>query len=387
MSGDPLQLIRQATIAKTAVQFTDGHYVFGPHKIGQNTKTSFRRTHQRGGQYYTVREILFYLQYADAKISEYRQAAQKAGIAAVVTDDAKDLRRYLTGEIDTCEQIDASQTRISEPIGARVEELNAEQLQQLQQHRFESRKRRLEIPSDASFDSEFVDLDVKQLKSFRAHDHAAKTRVTVLRGAAEVDFRFVLKLFNDQVLKPPELQVRQQASADSRAGHERATGGSPIIIVPNSSASLISILNAADFLRDGVFISTDEKKAAGAKRIPELVIQRSDPTTGAIRSYKLVDNPAGLSAGDWDRVVAVFVTGQLWQIKSCKWQTPVELFRNVLGVFLTFDNRTMDPAVQTWNCKVIKVNQFQRHLDSSASLAFWSLLDGFIKVNKPHMLR
>ena len=69
-----------------------------------------------GGQYYTVREILFYLQYADAKISEYRQAAQKAGIAAVVTDDAKDLRRYLTGEIDTCEQIDASQTRISEPM-------------------------------------------------------------------------------------------------------------------------------------------------------------------------------------------------------------------------------------------------------------------------------
>ena len=67
-----------------------------------------------------------------------------------------------------------------------MEELNAEQLQQLQQHRFESRKRRLEMPSDVSFDSEFVDLDVKQLKSFRAHDHAAKTRVTVLRGAAEV---------------------------------------------------------------------------------------------------------------------------------------------------------------------------------------------------------
>ncbi len=157
-------------------------------------------------------------------------------------------------------------------------------------------------------------------------------------------------------MKPPELQARQLVSADTRSGHERATGGIPIIIIPNSSVSLISILNAAEFLRDGVFVSCEDKKAAGAKRIPELVIQRSDPATGAIRSYKLVDNPAGLSAGDWDRVVAIFVSGQLWQIKSCKWQTPVELFRNVLGVFLTFDNRTMDPIVQTWNCKVIKVS-------------------------------
>ncbi len=80
-----------------------------------------------------------------------------------------------------------------------MEELSAEHVQQLQRNRLESRKRRLENPSDASFDSEFIDLNVKQLKILRANDQAAKTRVTVLRGAAEVvkrhaNFRMIRRL-------------------------------------------------------------------------------------------------------------------------------------------------------------------------------------------------
>ncbi len=59
---------------------------------------------------------------------------------------------------------------------------------------------------------------------------------------------------------------------------------------------------------------------------------------------------------DWDRVVAVFVAGKEWQFKDWKWSNPAELFQQVLGVHLTFQGKTVEPAVDSWNCKVIKVS-------------------------------
>jgi len=65
-----------------------------------------------------------------------------------------------------------------------------------------------------------------------------------------------------------------------------------------------------------------------------------------------------LIQSDWGRVAAVFVTGQLWQLKGWnagKYSSPVTLFQNVLGVHLTFDDRAVDATIQSWNCKVLKV--------------------------------
>lgn len=60
-----------------------------------------------GGGHYTLRDIIFFLEHADGGFREYRQAAIKAGVNAVIATDTKNLRDYLMGTIDTCEQIDA----------------------------------------------------------------------------------------------------------------------------------------------------------------------------------------------------------------------------------------------------------------------------------------
>ena len=57
-------------------------------------------------------------------------------------------------------------------------------------------------------------------------------------------------------------------------------------------------------------------------------------------------------------MVAVFVTGQTWQFKNWnnnQYSSPVTLFQNVLGVHLLLDDRGVDPIIQSWNCKVLKV--------------------------------
>lgn len=43
--------------------------------------------------------------------------------------------------------------------------------------------------------------------------------------------------------------------------------------------------------------------------------------------YRVIDNPAKLTAQDWNRVVGVFVMGPAWQFKGWPWDgNPVEIF-------------------------------------------------------------
>jgi hypothetical protein len=63
-----------------------------------------------GGGYYTLRDIIFFLENADLSISEHRSKVIEAGVTAVVVQDRGDLKKYLTGEIDHCDQIDLTLT-------------------------------------------------------------------------------------------------------------------------------------------------------------------------------------------------------------------------------------------------------------------------------------
>lgn len=61
-----------------------------------------------GGGYYTLRDVIFFLENANLQISEYRAKVNAAGVTAVVVLDSPNLMNYLTGKIDSCDQIDLS---------------------------------------------------------------------------------------------------------------------------------------------------------------------------------------------------------------------------------------------------------------------------------------
>ena len=100
----------------------------------------------------------------------------------------------------------------------------------------------------------------------------------------------------------------------------------PIIIIPSAPKSMITMHNAKDILQDLKFVSTDEKKAQGARRENEILIQRRKDG-GLTVPYRVIDNPGKLTNADWDRVVAVFVLGQAWQFKGWPWDgNPTVIF-------------------------------------------------------------
>ena len=86
----------------------------------------------------------------------------------------------------------------------------------------------------------------------------------------------------------------------------------PIIIISAAPKSLITMYNAKEVLQDLRFVSSEEMKAktGNMKRENELLIQRRKEG-GLTVPYRVIDNPGKLSPQDWDRVVAVFVMGQV----------------------------------------------------------------------------
>lgn len=103
----------------------------------------------------------------------------------------------------------------------------------------------------------------------------------------------------------------------------------PIIVIPATGSSLITMYNTEDILGKLQYVSTDDKRAAGVRRENDVLIHR-EPKQGPANAkvpIRVVDNPLKLSAEEWDRVVAVFVQGPLWQFKGWPYEgNPVELF-------------------------------------------------------------
>merc|ERR1719278_1060129 len=106
----------------------------------------------------------------------------------------------------------------------------------------------------------------------------------------------------------------------------------PIIIIPASPKSLITMFNAKEILQDCKFISVDDKKAlGGTRRENELLLTRRKEG-GLTVPYRVIDNPAKLTNADRDRVVAVFVMGQAWQFKGWPHDgRPVHILSRIAG--------------------------------------------------------
>lgn len=186
------------------------------------------------------------------------------------------------------------------------------------------------------------------------------------------DFSFALKLFNENVLKPKDAAATSSAggSTNQNRPHQPLSSTStssaqipdaskqyatPIIIVPASLTGVVSIFNIVELLEKTTYVPIEEKKAQGAKRESVVLVRRVMPS-GEVREYKIIDNPSRLTAQEWEnRVIAVFASGQSWQFKDWKWSNPVDLFQNALGVHLSMEGRNVEPAVLSWNCKVLKV--------------------------------
>lgn len=140
----------------------------------------------------------------------------------------------------------------------------------------------------------------------------------------------------------------------------------PIILLSPSASSLIRMSNIRSFLEDGVFVPPDHPSVATSTPSNILQIVRplrisTDPSNpnaaGSVGSqtvvkkptrFILVDTTANFKPDYWQRLVAVFTTGQTWQFKSYKWTTGHELFKHVTGIYVGWRGEDPPREVKGW---------------------------------------
>ena len=49
-------------------------------------------------------------------------------------------------------------------------------------------------------------------------------------------------------------------------------------------------------------------------------------------------------------------TGQTWQFKQYKWSDPRDLFRNVKGVYMGWNNEPLNSNIKDWNVSTFGVS-------------------------------
>lgn len=151
----------------------------------------------------------------------------------------------------------------------------------------------------------------------------------------------------------------------------------PIILLSPSASSPIRLSNIKSFLQDGVFVPPDHPTLASDTKTNILYIMRetklvpstssssstkpgstSTSTPGSSSSRKptrfiFVDNPSNFQPDYWQRLVAVFTTGQAWQFKNYKWSHPPELFKHAVGIHVSMAGDTIPETIKEWGRGVV----------------------------------
>lgn len=238
--------------------------------------------------YYTLRDVIFFLENAQLPLGEYRRKVVESKVAPIVEQDRGPLQKYMTGELDSCAQIDvAMQSSYKAPTRShstaappkkaevapvasekeKVESLvpatsGADAVVEEKQDKRSDRKRKADKIQVASTVSqcpqsfisqalasvpgssrEIIDEDKAVMARIRSEEYAPNNRNSVMNVQGG-DFSLALKLFNDKILKPlhqtglsapSTTSIPPSVAAVSAA--PSATQGPPrslIILVPNS---------------------------------------------------------------------------------------------------------------------------------------------------------
>ncbi|KAK4126166.1 CDC73-domain-containing protein [Parathielavia appendiculata] len=178
-------------------------------------------------------------------------------------------------------------------------------------------------------------------------------RNTILRGIKPTDFSHVRKLASPfMTRKPggPPLAAGVGANPSLPLNQKPARRPDPIILLSPSASALLRMSNAKTFLEGGRYTPPDHNSTSTMLHISR-IIKDIDPSRPM--RFILVEGPEQFKPEYWNRVVAVFTTGQAWQFKNYRWSNPAELFKHVLGVYLGWRGEEPPESVRAFGHKVL----------------------------------
>ncbi|KAG7192242.1 accessory factor associated with RNA polymerase II [Scheffersomyces spartinae] len=208
---------------------------------------------------------------------------------------------------------------------------------------------------------------------------------SALRGTKNIDFGYLVKDANRyiQQLKKALINGKQSSgkhSSSFRSSSDNSNGPKkqPIIIVSPATTALLSLGNVKDFLEKGVFVEPSKSSSSYSRSDNIVIVKHNfENLDSAAQQIMVVDNVDLFTKPEyWDRVIAIFTTGQAWQFSKYKYSQPERLFQKYAGFYLGYLSDVPPKQIKDWNVHEIKVDRGdKRFRDKMIVKDFWAEIE------------
>lgn len=208
-------------------------------------------------------------------------------------------------------------------------------------------------------------LDDPQLLRISEFEKESIDHNIILRGTKNIDFGYLIK-------DAQKFIAQLKRNKPSKSINQKNLK-SPIIIISPSTSALLTLNNIKAFLEDSQFIKPNSPELPPKPASGVVVVNHpSDRLHPAAHKITIVDNVEVFTKPDyWDRVIAIFTTGQSWQFAKYKQNRPELLFQRYPGFFFCYQGELVPPQIKDWNVNEIKIDRDKRFRDKMIAKDFW----------------
>jgi parafibromin len=215
------------------------------------------------------------------------------------------------------------------------------------------------------------EIDDPQLTRILQYERESIDHNAALRGSKNIDFGY---LVSDAKKFVNQLKRTSSSSSNSQIKKQQKSSVNlkqPIIIISPATTALLSLSNIKEFLENGNFVEPNpqNKQTGGLVTIHH----QSDNLISQAHQIMVVDNVDMFTKPEyWDRVIAIFTTGQAWQFSKYKYSKPEQLFQKYSGFYLGYQGDLTPQVIKNWNVKEIKVDRGEKRFrDKMLVRDFW----------------
>lgn len=389
---DPLALLRECTTTRQKVEYRDEYLQLGSYRIHKHTKCGFRLSPSEpfldiGSVWYMSKEI-------SGDRSYTKESASKRGFTYIGVASRGDLCDYLDGKVSTCPGL----------VKEVVEGLKRprEESQGLTPKAPRQKKSREQpdlagegdgapaSPSAASRPKkgQLCYADVAQ----RVRPVKELDMLVRIPGRTVPHADLILKIARDEVANwhrpAPERPQREEVLPlyEELENMLKADPQNlPIILVPCNKNAPVNLLNAGKLLQDGEWYRPDRERVVFFESSRTQSVEVCRNIRGKQWTFQVRDTTKGFSKKDWLRVVCVITDGNDWQFKGWPFETIVDMFTTVKGIyFQAVDKYNQIPIhVREWPSTILKMERTQfQHRFGAVRDSFWSQVESFLMAQR-----
>lgn len=333
-NADPLVYLREFITAKKKVQMHDDWLEFDAHKIHRNAKCGF--SIQKGGSLIDVGSVWYMFHMTSADRAYTKALASEMGFAYIGIDRRGDLCDFLLGRISTC-------------VGL-VKEV------------IEGRKRPRERAPRPREDATLGDLmsyeDVtKRVRSVQDLDVVIRRPGSLVPNADMIlkiaqeewqSFSTGVKKAAPNSKNAAELAVPLHVELEENL--QKNPNNVPIVLVPCNKLAPINLLNVQSLLQDGVYQKQTKDRLMFFESTRPETVEVKRNIGGKLWTFEVRDSVKNFTKSQWLRTVAVIVDGNEWQFKNWPFDTVVDLFCTMRGVYFQDTGHPLPKHVSGWPC-------------------------------------